>query len=332
MKTVFVLGAAANKDLDKNGAMPIGSELANRIQAQITHELQNRRISATGIIADTFASSGGFGDEHLKAMARIEQGITFRDSIDEFLDEWSNLPKLMEVGKVAIASQVLTAESKTRLAKALIEPRDATRAMMEVRESWLGQLLRYANPGVRRRDVEECLAEIGFITFNYDRCLEASLYLFCRSGQNLDENTTLQVLNQTPIYHAYGSLGGCLGNAGPKIPLGANDHWYIFRASQGIRTFTEEVDSIHQMGMRKLIEGADAIVFLGFGFHRQNLDLLLPESMADKKIYATVYGMRQAQIKAAQAYFEWKGGHLNTYDVECGALIDDLRETLFSQT
>ncbi len=145
MKTVFIIGAAANKELDANGSMPFGTELANRIQTQLTSELLTSSQFPDGVISGIFSRMGGLGADHVAAMTRIAQGITFADSIDEFLDEWSDQTLVMEVGKVAIAHQILEAEARTKFPQAIQNSVTATSAMTEIHNSWLGQILRYSN-------------------------------------------------------------------------------------------------------------------------------------------------------------------------------------------
>ncbi len=328
MKTLFVLGAGANIELDAHGAMPIGAELANRIQSQILTELRTEGRFSEGPISSVFASYGGLGSEQMQAMSRIEQGIIYRDSIDEFLDEWSDMPEMLRVGKTAIAFQILEAESRTRLCNGLSDSALAVTAMAEIRDSWLGQILRYANLHARRRDVRECLANIGFITFNYDRCLETALYLFCRFGQGLDHDSAKDVVESIPIIHAYGSLGSIFESSDDHVPFGMCESWYINRSAGKIRTFTEEKDDEHSWLVRRTVNMSEKIVFLGFGYHPQNLELLFPITLENRPVYGTAYKMRPRQVNAAMTFFRKRDASWSHFDCECNVLLDSQRENL----
>lgn len=329
MSIVFVLGAAANIELDRHGAMPIGSQLAERIQNQVSSEFRSGSQFPSGPISDTIASSGGLGSEHVAAMRRIEQGITHVDSIDRFIDEWADQPKLSEVGKLLIAHQILESEAKTDFASALSGGDGGTAAMREIRGSWLGQLFRYANAHVRRRDVADCLSGISFITFNYDRCLEAALYLFVRS-QGLNDGDASSLLSKLDIYHAYGSLGP-LSEYG-SLSKRSEFHWYeILNSSQRIKTFHEEIESEHQLKIRDCINRSEKIVFLGFGYHSQNLELLGINPRKNLRIYGTSYGMRRAERDTTSSFFSEKTlSQVLLPDLQCSSLLDELREEIFS--
>lgn len=327
--TLFVLGAAANIELDNNTAMPVGSDLAIRIQDQLSSELNSGSQFSDGPVSNAIASSGGLTSAHMQALRRIEQGITYRESIDQFIHEWADQECLPEAGKMAIAYQILEAESRTGFRKALRDEQASTAAMRGIRESWLGQIFRFANPEARRRDVSECFRGISFVTFNYDRCLEAAIYLFLRYGQNLNEAQTQDAMENIPIIHAYGDLGPMKfygGSGHDANPVTAGD---ISRAAGRIRTFTEECDSVHQRKLQSLVEEADCVVFLGFGFHKKNMDLIEPTGYWGKQIFGTVYGMREQEIARVQDYFLDHGAEYKLQQLSCSALLDKHRESIF---
>lgn len=62
--------------------------------------------------------------------------------------------------------------------------------------------------------------------------------------------------------------------------------------AQQVRTFTERVEEGAQLAaMRASIAKADRIVFLGFAFHRQNVELLSQVSQDHTEIVATAFGI-----------------------------------------
>lgn len=61
----------------------------------------------------------------------------------------------------------------------------------------------------------------------------------------------------------------------------------------GIKTFTERVDSDDELEeIRSAVANAETIIFLGFGFHDQNMELLTPSgSTRASRVLATANGM-----------------------------------------
>jgi hypothetical protein len=103
------------------------------------------------------------------------------------------------------------------------------------------------------------------------------------------------IVDKADIIHPYGTVGALA-----RVPFGGNEEIRLDYAElgQGIKTYTERVeeektlDKIHQA-----INQADAIVFLGFAFHKQNMELLFKSLVRVRKtryIFATAKGMSDA--------------------------------------
>jgi hypothetical protein len=69
-----------------------------------------------------------------------------------------------------------------------------------------------------------------------------------------------------------------------------------------IKTFTEQIENHFLVAeTRGLLQKAQAIVFLGFGFHRQNLELMRPsEKTGIKRIFATAKGISNSDCDVVQ--------------------------------
>jgi hypothetical protein len=79
------------------------------------------------------------------------------------------------------------------------------------------------------------------------------------------------------------------------IPFGdaiTNDHERLFALAQNVRTFTEQnvPQELHQ-GIRSAIEAARLVVFLGFGFHQQNMTLLQASGQQWRRVLGTDLGI-----------------------------------------
>jgi len=82
------------------------------------------------------------------------------------------------------------------------------------------------------------------------------------------------------IIHPYGVVGELeWQGSGPSIQFGAKDDSYdLAKLSGGIRTYNEEVEDKKKINeLRDLVNAAGRIVFLGFHFHEQNIELISPE-------------------------------------------------------
>lgn len=303
MNTVIVVGAGASKDFGQQ--MPTGAELANRIEAMLSAELS--RTMGPGPISDALRRSPtGLSGAHQSAMARIRDTIGGKDSIDDFIAEWNHVEHLAQVAKLCIAEAILDAERKTSLAS---EEAGTGRneGLKAVRDSWLGQLLRYANPRSERRVVDEATAGLSFVTFNYDRCIEQFLTGWFRM-QGVPQHKLESALNAVPVHHVYGALGA-LPSVGGEMPFGADDPWATGRAASKIKTYTEALTPAECRAISDQIATAENVVMLGIGFHSQNLRLLFGKEgyQGRQSIWATTMGLRQRQSDRVRQYFKASG-------------------------
>jgi hypothetical protein len=282
MRTVIVVGAGASKDFDASGRMPVGSELAVSIERILDSEIVSR--SDSGPIATALARNGGFGDIQRAAMARIRDGIQSQDSIDDFLAEWSDFEDVERVAKLCIAHLILDAERESELGRIARMTANQAVALRNLQGSWLGVLGRRLNPGVRRRDITHVYANVTFVTFNYDRCIEQYLLSTFQSTFNLPREAALEAVDRIPILHAYGSLGH-IGLATPTVEFGAND-WSLGQAASGIKTYMEQLDKSRLIAIQSAVGQAERIVFLGCAYHAQNVDVLF--GSARERVNATI--------------------------------------------
>jgi hypothetical protein len=110
---VFVVGAGAS--LDFGSSMPIGGDLAQRIEAALNEEFRPNPSNLGPIKKALKKSSLGFHAEHLHAADVIRNSIGFASSIDDLLNGWTDLPATALVAKLAIADQILKAENQSEI-------------------------------------------------------------------------------------------------------------------------------------------------------------------------------------------------------------------------
>ena len=141
--------------------------------------------------------------------------------------------------------------------------------------------------------------ELAVVTFNYDRSLEAYLHTALQYRFNLTENQALQELERIPIIHVHGELG-----AYPDIPYEqVHDLRKIEKISGSIQVIHELSDSPGSFcsprfeKAHNFINKAERVVFLGFGFHPDNLRRLKVDwsEFENRDVRASMFGIVRRQ-------------------------------------
>lgn len=302
-RLVFVIGAGASKAF--GDIMPIGSQLAERIERQLSQEFAGDTSAAKGPIASALSvPPGGMTTKLFEAARAVRSGLIHQASIDNLLHEWSqDSPEMVLVGKLAIAYLIFKAEEGSALGSFKgNELEKAFSAIGQLRNSWPGYLMQnLKRETTRRRDVADVFSDIGFVVFNYDRCLEQYLFWAFRSA-GLSKDAAVEALSGIPVLHAYGTLGQLPFMAGAEehVPFGASST-YLKKAAEGIKTYTEENhDPDHVARIRHMVHHAGRLVFLGFGYHPKNLDLLLgQETLKGCDVWGASEHPNMARLNAA---------------------------------
>jgi hypothetical protein len=117
-----------------------------------------------------------------------------------------------------------------------------------------------------------------------------------------DEREIAQLMKGLNIYHPYGSVGDLPWQSGEGIEFGAEaDEFRLLKSSSRIRTFNEEVEDKIKIGdIQDAVCTASRVIFLGFHFHPQNMDLITPpnaqSSAAEQEAYASAIYRSQADV------------------------------------
>ena len=254
--TVLILGAASSAHC----GYPLGIELiANVVQAH---------RNGSGIPLPSYWHKENV-DRFVTRLAR-----SGHYSIDAFLE---TVPADMELGKYLIAYCLKKCE-------------DVDRLFPPSNPGWY-QYLFNSLLGSSGTPFDE--NRLTIVTYNYDRSLETYLYhaLVARFDMNPDE--ALRELQKIPIIHVYGILG-----AFPEIPYeSTSDVDAIAKASTAINIIHEIQDagdgfcSPEFRRAHEAITAASKVIFLGFGFHRDNVRRLKVEwqSSADRQVFSTFF-------------------------------------------
>jgi len=188
-------------------------------------------------------------------------------SIDAFLE---HRPELRETGKVAIASVLLPCEKED----ALFDWHSDRAA-----DHWYGYLWRYL-----AADGEQHLTQrpVRIVTFNYDRSLEQYLWITAQNMFGVGPGRAGELVSRMDIIHVHGQLGRLpwQDGDGPVVPYGGMNRVELVaatrNAAKGIWLICE--DEAARSGLakaRRLVVDARVLGFIGFGYHRTNLNRLL---------------------------------------------------------
>jgi len=285
-KTLFVLGAGASYEV----GLPVGVTLARTI----SHMLDVDPSSPVGgLLGQLYNQRRLSSNDYHRAAMQISKGVRFTNSIDDYLDRHSNDENIQLVGKLAIVKSILDAEANSLLVKNF-------RAILDKLEhTWYMKFFRMLGAQVNVSNVEQIFDNVAFIVFNYDRCLEHFLRIALQFTYNIKESEFAGILKKLKIEHPYGVAGPL---AGPNsVPFGgpkSHDPNYV-TLSADVKIFTEQITGGNVLkNVREMMVWAEQIVFLGFGYHELNLQLLKPKAKMNlKPVLGTAVEMSQLSIE-----------------------------------
>jgi hypothetical protein len=144
------------------------------------------------------------------------------------------------------------------------------------------------------------------------------------------------------MFRPYGKAGSLLWESGDgQVPFGQCDAKSVETAAKMILTFTEQVEDASLLrGIRRSLEAAERIVFLGFGFHRQNLKILECAALPNTEVIATSFGMSGSDSASVASEieigFELSDYHVLDHDyvrllpMKCAEFMSEVWRTLTS--
>jgi hypothetical protein len=318
-RTLFILGAGASFDL----GLPLGDELAARIAVML-----NLRHDAGGHLnsaADkAILQALGSSQDGIDAALKVSDGLHLVHSIDTFLEIHQEDKKIVECGKLAIVRAILNAERGSKLHD------DPVLKLKPARDSWMPKLFRVLNAGVVKKDsLDDLFANLSVINFNYDRCVEVFIVNALAAAYAISQEDAQKIVGEKlRIAHPYGTIGP-LPWRDKGLMLGGDEQGQrLAELSAGIQTYTERIeDGDLVTDMRRMVAEAEVIVFLGFGFHKQNMELLTtPKGTKPSPwrpaIYATALGISGVGRGVVTARINEMVAHSHTMP-ECVDLHDN---------
>ncbi len=238
--TVIVLGAGASKPY----GLPLGRELRDLVLRIRDDDRSAKLLRRFGVSTNEFREF------------RSDLQMSAISTVDAFLEQ---RPKWMKVGKIAMALALDGKENEEEL----FPPNHP-------RDHWYESLWQALNcsswPSLKRK-------QIRVISFNYDRTLECYLCGVIANNYRITRAKASDWLREDFIVHPHGTLGDYKGE---------RLHWLSSDRSDEYRRVKQAVDNIVVISeanpktkafivARKILEESHNYIFLGFGFHRQNM-------------------------------------------------------------
>lgn len=307
-KTVFVVGAGASKEAN----LPIGKELTQKIA-----ELVNFHIEFNGTVKSgnpqiyecirqmIHADRDNWKDQKLIQSGRaVAEAMALAPSIDTFLHTHRDNREFVLMGKLGIAKAILLAESKSLLAPT--HDRSVPFSMKKLADTWYVSLAQHLFSGIQANEADKVFENVGFIVFNYDRCLEIFLTRALSVYFRIEIEEAKSIVNKIDIVHPYGSLGDYADTTHRGVVFG-DDDCNLLSVAKRILTFSESIEDENLVAkIKEMVREAETLVFLGFGFHEQNMDLLGDEvSKLEKRtnierVYATTHGLSSSDAQVVK--------------------------------
>lgn len=297
--TTFVIGAGASAEFD----LPVGAQLAENIRKNAA--LRSERSLDYLENADLrYAIQRSWPElkpnDVFNAMRRIWEAIDTSVSIDAFIHRNSSDKNVILMGKALIAWNIAQAEAQSLMRPITWNGKREAMDRTLISNTWIGKFMRILFDGVS--NPEDIVHQIKIICFNYDRCIEYYLRETISVAFQITKNQAWDIVSRMTIIHPYGSLGKIplndMDTTSDFLPFALNvdDRFPLRAVAERIITYTEQLrDRKLIAGIHSAIKDSKNLVFLGFGFNNQNMDLLRVRtqniSFSDKKnIYVSGYG------------------------------------------
>lgn len=342
---VLVLGAGASKEV----SLPIGSELkaeiARLLDIRFEHGMRQesgdyRITEALRFIASKRQDLLGQINPFLHMCWRIRDAMPQAISIDNFIDCHAEEPMIATCGKLAIARAILAAEASSTLT---VDKRNIYNKLDFARNSntWFNAFFQLLTENCRLDALPERLRSIGVITFNYDRCLEHYLFNAIQNYYGVNAEAASELLQNLEVHHPYGMVGNPPWmRRGPAVDFGGELHVSeLVLVSQQLRTFTEGTDpAVSDIEkIRATVSNTRRLVFLGFAFHRLNMELLFgpdpPREKATSAVFGSALGISPSDCNVIVGELSAKTGLPNgpiqlRNDLTCAKLVQEYWRSL----
>jgi len=301
--TVYIIGAGASQEVN----LPTGYELkrmiAELLDMDFDYDKQTRgdRLIVMALREYVKQSDDRRGDinPYLEEAQHIKDAMPQAISIDNFIDTQKGKDALALCGKLSIIRAILKSE-KDSLLYFKKDHVDSTIQFGALENTWYLPFFQLITENCGKDDLEGRLKSISLIVFNYDRCIEHFLLYAFKNYYRVSEQEASKLVSYINIYHPYGKVG----HLPWQDPNNATEYGEtpkalkLLKLVESIKTFTEGTnpDSSDIVQIKEEINNAERLVFLGFAFHKLNMEFLKPKNVSQldkthRKVFATALGM-----------------------------------------
>ncbi|MDJ0922033.1 MAG: hypothetical protein QNI84_12970 [Henriciella sp.] len=351
--TLIIVGAGASKEAN----LPLGSELAEKLAHSLFFWFGDFNRLEKGENA-IFAALKNLSKDHeelqefTNAARQIAQGVRHARSIDNFVETHDQDQTIQKVAKLGIAYELIQAERRSSLFGRKEDHYPWEINDPHAMKTWYQAFFEISTNGIKKSNLDMLFSNVAVICFNYDRTLEQFLLLRLQQLYAIDEAEAARLVTQLRVIRPYGWLG--------SLPSMSHEHKHSFGKvphheklpglAERIITYGEQVsDTKVTSEMAELAAQSSSVVFLGFGFHNQNMELVFQNPQSGqhrirKRVFLTNYGVSLANTEAIQnristslyrnglstgagSHFvgkPWVGGDSTT----CAQFLNDHREML----
>jgi hypothetical protein len=268
--------------------MPNGNELKLRIPELLTFSpASSGKINGDKLTYSAISLYSRDGDcvnsdkeiELMNAAVKISMGMHLSISIDNYIGEHGGDIDIAFCGKLAITRAILEAKRRSDLSEAYDKDRFQPVVIKKTKgldNSWYPLLFQKITEGCRIDELTARLDDISFIIFNYDRCFEYFMYNALIVYYDISPSEAKTFVQNLHINHPYGTVGDLWSGEDRTVFGDTPGATRLIKLAMGIKTFTESREREKDMKNRVqyLVERADRIIFLGFAYHEQNIDML----------------------------------------------------------
>jgi hypothetical protein len=349
--TSFVIGAGSGFDI----GMPLGFDLIKTIEHNAKFKAEHGRIvgDPEALVQSMFCEQIP-GTLNLRrrqdqqsiygANVRIRDATNLVGSIDDYVNLHNSDENLVRAAKIQIAYAILSSERKCALRPTQVGYNASDLKRLD--KTWMFDFFKMISKPSNSQNPEDIFKNISIINFNYDRCLEQFLISAIGKLYNIEVAEAARLVRDADIVHPYGQVGDLpvIRPTEDSVEFGDNTGFQsITRASNLIKTYTEQVNSEVTTRIKNMINNCTRVVFLGFGFHRQNIDLLsiAGQGQPHRTIYGTAIGESDPNILEYAVRLRGIGGTVVPgqrmpgqvslrRELDCSGLIQSYREVLSS--
>jgi hypothetical protein len=330
---VIIVGAGSGVEY----SMPLGATLAADIARDVRFRFEHYSLRPTSgdpqlfdILFRKFNQDRPVLDKFTEAGNALSSAISSAVSIDDALYQLSENPEAVALGKLCIIRAILKAEGNSSLA---LSRQTGQLDHSAGRNGWIEQVFSMAIAGVKQSEIHHAFDNITFVNFNYDRCIEH--YLFWSLQRiGIDHVAARLIVGGLNMIRPYGAVGAVLESCPNYLPFGGGSV-DPFAVVNRIRTYTES-DVLHDSAhLQSVLLKAHLTLFLGFGFHPQNLSLLQVGEPSEGRLMATVKKIHQANrsdlTDALSRTMRVSRNAIELFDMTAPELLAELRLKIMMQ-